>query len=153
MLIEPHQGVGKIQAGMTSAQVVALLGEPDRKLGATLEYSKLGLAVKSGADGKVESVMCGDVVGLNGPFVKAFNGRTKEGLGMLSSREEIVKALGEPSATKKLPSGMEWLQYDALGMAFTLEGGKVHHIIVRLGPGPAPDRTMLLEPAPPEEKK
>jgi hypothetical protein len=153
MLIEPHQGVGKIQAGMTTAQVAALLGEPDRKVGATFEYSKLGLAVRSGPDGKLETVMCGDVVGVNGPFVKAFNGRTKEGLGMLSSREEVVKALGEPSATKKLTSGMEWLQYDALGMAFTLEGGKVHHIILRLGPGPAPDRTVLLEPAPPEEKK
>ena len=145
MLIEPYAGVGKVRAGMTIDQIIAELGKPERKTGKALEYTKLGLAVLPGTNGIVQAVMCGDVTGINGPFVKAFTGRSKEGIGMNSTREEVIKAYGEPTSSEKFIGGIESLQYAPLGLTFTLEGGRVHHMIVRLRT-PEADRTVNLAP-------
>ncbi len=147
LVIEPTVSVGQICKGMTVEQVISALGEPERRTSNSLEYPRLGLAVMPGPDGAIQVVMCGDVTGINGPFVKAFTGRTKEGIGMNSSREDVIKAYGEPTVSEKMRGGFESLQYKPLGMTFTLETGKVHHIIVRLTEPPQPDRTVTLEPA------
>ena len=146
LLIEPNLAVGKVRAGMSVQDVLNQLGEPQRRTANALEYTRLGFAVMPGADGTVHVVMCGDVTGINGPLVKAFNGHTKEGIGMNATREEVVKALGEPTASEKFIAGIESLQYVGQGLTLTLEGGKVHHMIVRLGQ-PETDRTINLAPA------
>lgn len=148
MLIEPNIAVGPVRAGMTATQVITQLGEPGRRTSNSLEYPRLGLAVMPGPDDKVQVVMCGDVTGINGPFSKAFTGHTKEGIGMYSTREEVIHAYGEPTADEKMRGGLESLQYEPLGMTFTLEAGKVHHIIVRLRGPQQVDRSVTLVPAP-----
>lgn len=148
MLIEPNMSVGKVRVGMTTQQVVSALGEPARRTANALEYPALGLAVMPGPGDLVKVVMCGDVTGLNGPFVAAFTGRTKEGIGMKSTRADVVKAYGEPEKSEKFRLGLESLTYPALGMTFTLENDKVHHMIVRLGGAQEPDKTIAIEPAP-----
>ena len=148
ILIEPNLAVGKVRAGMHVEEVIAQLGQPQRRTANALEYTRLGFAVMPGQDGVVQVVMCGDVIGLSGPLVKAFTGRTKEGIGLNSKREEIVKSYGEPSSSEKLPGGTESLKYNQLGITFTLEAGKVYHMIVRLPGSQAPDRSVSLEPPP-----
>src|SRR5712672_1638038 len=147
MVIEPNLRVGEVHAGMTVEQVVKQLGEPQRRTANALEYTRLGFAVMPGPDGVVQVVMCGDVTGINGPLVKAFTGRTREGIGMNSTRAEVIKAYGEPTSSEKFMGGIESLQYAPLGITFTLEGGRVHHMIVRLH-GQESDRTVNLRPAP-----
>jgi len=147
ILIEPNVTVGKIHLGMTKAQVVAELGQPGRQTANALEYPALGLAVMPDPEGIVQVVMCGDVTGINGPFVKAFTGRTKEGIGMNSTRDDILKAFGDPGSAEKMRFGLESLTYPSLGLTFTLEAGKVHHMIVRLR-APEPDRTVTIETVP-----
>jgi hypothetical protein len=147
-LIEPNVAVGKVRVGMTAQQVVSALGEPARRSANALEYPALGLAVMPGPDGMIKVVMCGDVTGLNGPFVAAFIPRTKEGIGMKSTRAEVVKAYGEPEKSEKFRLGLESLTYPALGITFTLENDKVHHMIVRLGGAQEPEKTIAVEPAP-----
>ncbi len=146
MIIKPHSSVGKVHTGMTIDQVIAELGKPERRTGTALEYTKLGMAVLPGSNGVVRVVMCGDVTGINGPLVKAFKGRTKEGIGMNSTREDVIKAFGEPTSSEKFIAGIESLQYATLGLTLTLEAGKVHHMIVRLQPAES-DRTVNLPPA------
>jgi hypothetical protein len=153
VLIEPNISVGKVRAGMTLQQAVAELGEPQRRTAHALEYTRLGLALVPGPDGTVQVVMCGDVTGINGPFVKAFTGRTKEGIGMRSTRAEIIKAYGEPTANEKFWGGLESMGYPSLGITFTLDGGKVCHMIVRLRGAQPVDRTVTLEPAPAPAQK
>jgi len=145
VLVEPRAAVGKVRAGMTLDQVQADLGKPDRQTGKALEYTRLGFAVLPGSNGVAAAVMCGDVTGINGPLVKAFTGRTKEGIGMNSTRDEVLKAFGEPTSSEKFVGGIESLQYAELGLTLTLEGGKVHHMIVRLQPAEA-DRAVNLAP-------
>ena len=145
ILIEPNLSVGPVHAGMTVQQVISQLGEPQRKTANSLEYARLGLAVMPDHDGMVQVVMCGDVTGINGPFVQAFTGRTKEGIGMKSSRDDVLKAYGEPTVSKRMIGGLESLHYQALGMTLTLEGGKVHHIIIRLRSPDLPDPSVTID--------
>jgi hypothetical protein len=67
---------------------------------------------------------------------------------MNSTRDELIKAYGEPTQAQTFPGGMESLLYQALGITFTLEGGKVHHMIVRLGEAPPIDRSITIAPTP-----
>ena len=146
-VVDPNVRVGKVAAGMTVKQLVAQLGEPQRRTANALEYTRLGLAVLPDSNGVVSIVMCGDVTGIHGPFVRAFTGRTKDGIGMLSTRAELLKAYGEPSESERFRGGLESMKYQPLGITFTLEGGKVHHMIVRLGAPSETNRTVTLEPA------
>src|SRR5262245_54876657 len=132
MVIEPRESVGRIRAGMKVADVIAAYGEPQRRTANALSYPRLGFAVMPGPDEVVQVVMCGDVTGPNGPLVKAFTGRTKQGIGMGSTREQIIAAYGEPSETQQLISRRQVLKYNDLGITFSLERGAVHHMIVRL---------------------
>ncbi|HZR16451.1 MAG TPA: hypothetical protein VFE51_03920 [Verrucomicrobiae bacterium] len=153
MQIEPNVAVGPVRAGMTVQQVLARLGEPERRTANALEYTHLGFAVMPNAEGIVQVVMCGDVTGINGPLVKAFTGRTQEGIGLTSTREEIVKAYGAPTSSEKMRGGTESMRYDSLGITFTIEANKVYHMIVRLTGPPTPDRSVSLEPDPSAPKK
>jgi hypothetical protein len=146
LTIEPNVAVGPVRAGMRVQELVAKLGEPDRRTANALEYTHLGFAVMPGPEGAVHVVMCGDVTGINGPLVKAFTGRTRDGIGLGSTREDLVRAYGEPTASEKLRGGTESIRYDPLGITFTLEAGRVYHMIVRLPSAQDPDRTVSLEP-------
>jgi RNA polymerase sigma factor (sigma-70 family) len=129
MLVVPGESVGKVQKGMTTNEVEAVLGKPERWQGKIMIYDKrLGMSVIQGKSG-VMVVFCGDSM-LKYPGVKAFKGRTKEGIGMESSREAVIKAFGQPTTAKPWNLGQEELEYKNLGLTFTLEAGKVINIIV-----------------------
>ncbi len=132
VLIVPGESVGKVRKGMTIPEVVAALGEPDSRQGLILNYQRLGFSVVPSRDNIVRVVMCGDAGLLDSPLVKAFKGRTKEGIGMGSTRAEVLKAFGQPTAVKPWGAGQEQLSYQALGLKFTVEAGKVFHIAVQL---------------------
>jgi hypothetical protein len=136
VVIDPGVCVGKVRYGMTLAEVRSELGEPQRTTPNALEYTRLGFAVMPGADGRVQVVMCGDVMGMSGPLVKKFRAKTKEGIGLGSTRDELVRTYGDPSRDEKFLGARESMKYDALGITFSLEAGKVHHLIVRLGKTP-----------------
>src|SRR5258708_7769075 len=79
LLIEPGSSVGKIKSGMTMEEVVAAVGEPDRRNGnKTLEYLRYGFAVSRGPGGVVGVVFCGGC-SKGSPLSKMFAGRTREG--------------------------------------------------------------------------
>jgi hypothetical protein len=152
-LIEPHASVGKVRAGMTVAQLKAELGPPQRTTANSLQYPRLGFAVMPDADGIIQVVMCGDVTGIGGPYAKAFSGRTKEGIGMFSTREQLVDAYGPPDTSERFMGGVESMRYSALGINFTLERGKVYHMVVRLVENPQPqsppDNAVTIDLKPP----
>jgi len=114
---------------------VAELGEPDRKQDSALEYLNLGFSVIPGKEGAVHIVLCVDK---DGPFTKAFAGRTKEGIGIGSSRADVVSAYGEPTATETIHGkpGFEVLRYKPLGLMLEIGAGKVYSIAVIFKPTP-----------------
>ena len=65
---------------------------------------------------QVRAAVAGDAGSPHGPLVKAFVARTPEGIGMGSTRAEVVKALGEPAADRRPPGGGEVLSYSGLDL-------------------------------------
>jgi hypothetical protein len=133
VLIVPGASVGKVLNGMTTNEVEAVLGKPDKWQGKIMVYDqKLGMSVAQSKIGAVV-VFCGDSM-LKYPGVKKFKGRTKEGIGMESTRVEIIKAYGQPSSSKTEEAYgnvlHETLEYKLLGLTFILESGKVFNITV-----------------------
>jgi len=109
----------------------------DQKLGMSVGQSKAGALV----------VFCGSSM-LKYPGVKKFKGRTKEGIGMESSREDVIKAFGQPTTAKPWDSnekftGHEQLEYKPLGLTFILQDGKVINIMVDFR---TPTATPIEEP-------
>jgi len=130
MLIVPGVSVGQIIKGMPTNEVEALLGKPERWQGHIMVYDKkLGMSVSGNKKAGVMVVFCGDSM-LNYPGVKTFKGHTKEGIGMESSREDVIKAYGQPTTAKSWEPGQEQLEYKDLGLTFTLESAKVINILV-----------------------
>src|SRR4051812_48214750 len=127
MVLTPSVSIGPVRSGMTIQQIIKQLGEPDRREGNLLAYSNLGFTVIAGKDGTVHSVLCVDVAGKEGAIKKSFAGHTKEGIGIGSSRADIIRVYGEPTKieTQGDLSNYEILRYIPLGLFFTVHEGKV----------------------------
>jgi RNA polymerase sigma factor (sigma-70 family) len=125
ILITPGVSVGKVKAGMSEDEVRAALGEPESMLGGSMVYDKrFGFSVVCKKTKEVGAVFCGGGV--------VFKGRTKEGIGIDSSRADLINTFGQPTSAKPWGTGQEQLDYKPLGLTFTLQNGKVYHIIVNL---------------------
>ena len=123
LLITPDVSVGKVKAGMTEDDVITALGEPERKQGEVLIYDKrFGFSVVCSRQKIVGAVFCGGGVD--------FKGRTKEGIGIDSSRDDLIKTFGQPTSAKPWATDQEQLEYKPIGLTFILQKGKVFHIIV-----------------------
>ena len=102
---------------MTVQQVIAELGQPTRTNAAGLEFTNLGLFV--GPDQR-------EVV-----LFPPFPGRTKKGIGMGSTRADVIQAYGEPTAVNPATKpGFEILKYEMLGLRFQLYNGRVDWMTV-----------------------
>lgn len=109
MVIVPRQSVGPVVNGMTTNEVEAILGKPDKWRGTTMVYeSRYGISVTQSSGGAM-AVLCGDqkfgygLTKLNDqnlgfPGVTKFNGHTKEGIGIGSSKDDLLRALGPASS-------------------------------------------------------
>ena len=138
IVIEPGVSIGPVHSGMTMQQVIEALGEPD-KTGkqndavTVLEYWKLGLVVVRDSNERFAStVLCFIAEGNGSPSMKGFAGHTKEGIGIGSSRADVISAYGEPTVTET-PRGipnLETLKYRPSGLDFKIKDGKVYFIAV-----------------------
>jgi hypothetical protein len=91
VVIEPGVAIGSVHSGMTIQQVIAGLGQPNQTIDSVLIYSHLGLQVAPGKGDVVHRVT----------IAQPFAGRTKEGIGIGSSRAEVIRAYGEPAVDKQ----------------------------------------------------
>jgi len=94
ILITPNVSVGKVKVGMSEDEVVAALGKPEKMQGEVMIYDQqFGFSVICSQKKIVGDVFCGDSM-LDYPGVKKFKGRTKDGIGMESTRDDVIKAFG-----------------------------------------------------------
>jgi hypothetical protein len=148
-VIVPGQAVGPIRLGMSQGELRAAIGLPERTNLGPWEFLGGGFAIVFSSDHRASAIVGGDTGDLDGAgdpgrpeprqrgLVEAFVARTRDGLGMGSTRAEIVLALGEPDADTTFKGGGEVLSYRS-GIDLALTGGTVVHLTVRRPGGVAP---------------
>lgn len=125
--IEPGVGFGGLRVGMTAEEVEAAIGPAEGGAPGAWKYPSCGFVVIFGRhDPGVSMFLAGHGLAGGRGMAKRFTARTEEGLGIGSTREDVVAVLGEP------PPGRdpELLGYPSLGIAWTLRDGKVAHVTI-----------------------
>jgi hypothetical protein len=135
VLIEPNAGVAKVQKGMTKEQVEATIGKPEKINSKWWFYLDRGMVVAFGDNGVLFNIKC------FGPFA----GVTKDGIGIGSTRAELLAAFGNPSEEKHLKGSgsgavisgsargtFDNLWFASLRISFDLRDDKVTSFIVHL---------------------
>jgi len=135
LMIEPLVGIGAVRFGMSKDEVIKHFGWPDKTYSA--EETKLNYVASKGLSFTIDSelglqeVACwSDNWPTTLPFaVTTFTGRTKEGIAMGATREQIVAAYGQPNRQDS-KGDFENLHYDKLRTKFTLVRGKLAAMIL-----------------------
>ena len=130
-VVEPLVGIDKVRFGMTVEEMKNILGEPQATRGPIHEYIDVGLAILTIGDNTVTMITCGDRRGADLPLVKNCRCRTKKGIRMGSSKEDIIKAYGEPSLTQPTRDNAVMLSYDQLNSDFMLRDDKVTYMVFK----------------------
>ncbi|MHC4417945.1 MAG: hypothetical protein ACYSU6_05090 [Planctomycetota bacterium] len=115
-VVEPLVGIDKVRFGMTVEEMKKILAEPQNT---------------RGRDNTVTMITCGDRRRADSPLVKNCRCRTKKGIGIGSSKEDIIKAYGEPSLTQPTRDNAVTLSYDQLNSDFMLRDDKVTYMMFR----------------------
>lgn len=106
---------------MNKEQVEAAIGKPDKKNGKWWFFLHRGMIVAFGDNEVVFNIKC----------TSPFAGVTKEGIGIGSTRAELLAAYGSPSEEKHF-QGFDDLWFAPLGINFDVENDKVTSFIVHL---------------------
>lgn len=122
--LEAGVGFGGLRLGMSAAEVEAAVGPPERTTGDAWEYLSCGFALVFDRERRLAVLMGGGHPTLNERFAV----ESEEGLGLGSSREDVIGVLGEPTRSS---SDGEMLHYDTRGIHWTLSGGRVTHVMIR----------------------
>ena len=128
LIIEPLVGIGPVKFGMSKEEVIKHFGPPDRVLsdGTKLNYvSSRGLSFTVDSELGLQEIGCWSE-GMLPSRVTTFAGKTKEGIGICASEEEIVAAYGQPDRTSIDSKGViKNLHYDKLSAKFSLKEDKL----------------------------
>ena len=128
LIIEPLVGIGPVQFGMSKEEVIKHFGQPDRVSadGTKLQYvSSRGLSFTVDSELGLQEIGCWSE-GMLPSRITTFAGKTKEGIGIGASEEEIVAAYGQPDRTSTGSKGViKNLHYDKLSAKFSLKEDKL----------------------------
>ncbi len=117
MLIQPMVGVGKVHLAMTIDEVKQILGEPeqDEANPDAFVYKDMGL-----------SVVCPDKKTVRFIIITGGNYQTAEGIGIGSTRKDVLATYGEPD--KKAKGNRQY--YQKMQIIFTITGERVVAIML-----------------------
>ena len=127
LIIEPLVGIGSVQFGTSVIELIEHFGQPDKVMaeGTKLNYvSSKGLGFTVDSELGLQMIQCwSDNLPKELPFaVTTFTGRTKEGIGIGSTREQIVAVYGQPDrkGDDSNKDVIQNLDYDKLRIKFLI---------------------------------
>jgi outer membrane lipoprotein-sorting protein len=141
LLLTVGEGIGPVEFGMSREQVLELLGEPEEKKeprqhvreGAppweteSWYYNSQGFAIifsSLSEPGGLHTITCRPA-----NFVsRGFQGRTKEGIGLGSSPEDVRRAYGDPPQEQPFKGGLGAYRYYDKGLSVGFVDGVVYQL-------------------------
>jgi outer membrane lipoprotein-sorting protein len=124
--IIPGVGLGPIRFGMLREKIESLLGKPDGYEGnkTNLLYYSRGFTLSVSKRSGLKGIHCTSQT-LTMNRVRDFVGKTKEGIGIGSSLEEVGKAFGKADRDEGVNSFNKRLAYDKYGLEIQFVDDKV----------------------------
>ncbi len=134
LTIEPLVGIGPLKFGMSKDEVMEHFGQPDRifegKVTKLNYVPSRGLVFVVDAELGMNEIGCWSE-GMLPSRITTFAGKTKEGIGIGATQEEIVAAYGQPNRTSTGAKELvETLHYDKLQARFTLMEGRLMSMVL-----------------------
>ena len=111
---EPFSALAGVHVGDEEQTVIQKLGEPTSRSDRILDYTNLGFSVVLTEKSNVYSFACGSGCDPDRILAERFKYKTKEGIGINSSEEDILAAYGEPSRRKETKEGHIQIYYSSL---------------------------------------
>jgi hypothetical protein len=129
---EPIVDVNGLLFGMTEERMTEILGPPKSTTGNVYYYFDTGLTIGTTRNGQVNQIICGSV-NPQSPLVSVCNYKTKDNIGIGSTRQELVEAYGQPSSEVNNPLGENavMIEYENINARFTVVSDKVVQMIFR----------------------
>lgn len=133
LVVEPLVGIGPVQFGMTKDQVIDHFGQPDKIFEG--QVTKLHYVPSQGLNFAVDAQLGLQEIGcwsegMLPSRVTTFAGKTKEGIRIGATEEDIVNAYGEPDRTSAGSRGIiQNLHYDNLSAKFSIKDGKLMSMV------------------------
>ena len=135
LIIEPLVGIGPVRFGMSKDQIIDHFGKPDQIFEG--QVTKLHYVPSCGLNFAVDAKLGLQEIGcwsegMLPSRVSTFAGKTKEGIGIGASEQEIVAAYGQPDSTSTAssPGGIiQNLHYDKLGTRFSLKEDRLMSMV------------------------
>jgi len=137
LLIKPLEGIGVVKFGMTCEKIIEILGKPDQIIGKhCLDYSStVGLSLLVHSERGLLAMDCwsqneksneGHLCGTD------FTGKTSAGVGINSTRNEIIRQYGNDFEESLSKDHTFELYYPSLNTIFHLRNDKVVHISLNI---------------------
>jgi hypothetical protein len=125
--VEPGRALAGVRLGTTRDELSTQLGTPKQTIGpdrngrTALSFPG-GFSVVCDSNAVVVSVQAG----------KLFQGRTKEGIGIGSTKEDVVRVFGQPERTAPNTDTSADIYYLKRGLRLKIDtNGNVEHITIR----------------------
>ncbi|MCX7425253.1 MAG: hypothetical protein NTW96_06465 [Planctomycetia bacterium] len=134
--VMPGVGLGPVKFGMSKEEVVKILGKPDLDEKEGVAYPSRGYEFIISPRRGVVAITCFSQQ-THAFKVRDFAGKTKEGIGIGSSREDLEKAFGKPNSVENYgpeAAHAAHIIYSKLGLEFTLYSGKVVGFMMSAAP-------------------
>lgn len=133
LVIEPLVGIGPVQFGMTKDQIIDHFGPPDQIFEG--QVTKLHYVPSQGLNFAVDAQLGLQEIGcwsegMLPSRVTTFTGKTKEGIRIGASEEDIVAAYGQPERTSTDSRGIiQNFHYDKLSAKFSIKERKLMSMV------------------------
>lgn len=135
LVIKPGVGVGQVTFGMSRDELVAIMGEPEiDQFDTYLSYPSIGVqfCLTGRRPDRIGLIILNPADAAN---LKRhdFPGKTAEGIGIGSTREEVIAAFGKPDKeSDQVPANVaaQRIYYKDHAILFSLPGGKVVQIVM-----------------------
>jgi hypothetical protein len=151
LVISPEDGIGPVKFGTKVAEIVRLLGEPDwrhdednawrlappkaqpdaevvKPTGTELGYDRRGFRLLANEDRGLYSIHCFNNRGGVVSTETGYRGKTKEGIALGASLDDVLKTYGQPEA--QMHSRLVW--YRKRGYEFMFDDKKL--VSIRVSP-------------------
>jgi len=130
--IVPLSGIGTIRFRMNKGKIIKEFGQPQRVTGNKLFYLSHGLQLSlSAKDESLIAIACGSTTEADKDMIKLCDCKTSKGIGMGSSREELIKAYGKSSSEVPVQDNVTMMFYDKIKAQFVITDNKVTYMIFK----------------------